>query len=50
MPEGTAIYVVQRGDTVDSIAAGYGVNVETIIRDNQIIYPYELALGQDLFY
>ncbi len=49
MPEGTAIYVVQRGDTVDSIAAGYGVSVETIIRDNQIIYPYELALGQALF-
>ncbi|MCI9073145.1 MAG: LysM peptidoglycan-binding domain-containing protein [Lachnospiraceae bacterium] len=49
MPEGTAIYVVRRGDTVDSIAAAYGVDVETIIRDNQIIYPYELALGQALF-
>lgn len=49
MPEGTAIHVVQRGDTVDSIAAYYGVNVESIIRDNQIIYPYELALGQALF-
>lgn len=49
MPEGTAIYVVQRGDTVDSIAEGYGVSVETIIRNNQIVYPYELALGQALF-
>ena len=49
MPEGTAIYIVQRGDTVDSIAAGYGVSTETIVRDNQIIYPYELALGQALF-
>ena len=49
MPEGTAIYVVQRGDTVDSIAAAYGVDVENIIRDNQILYPYELALGQALF-
>lgn len=49
MPEGTAIYVVQRGDTVDSIAEGYGVRVETIIRNNQIVYPYELALGQALF-
>ncbi len=49
MPEGTAIYVVRRGDTVDSIAASYGVDVGTIIRDNQIIYPYELALGQALF-
>ncbi|MDE5893109.1 MAG: LysM peptidoglycan-binding domain-containing protein, partial [Acetatifactor sp.] len=49
MPEGTAIHVVQQGDTVDSIAAYYGVSVENIIRDNQIIYPYELALGQALF-
>lgn len=49
MPVGTAIYVVQKGDTVDSIAAYYGVSVDIIIRDNQIIYPYELALGQALF-
>lgn len=49
MPEGTAIYVVRRGDTVDSIAAAYSINVETIIRDNQILYPYELAVGQALF-
>lgn len=49
MPVGTAIHVVQRGDTVDSIAAYYGVSVESLIRDNQIIYPYELALGQALF-
>lgn len=49
MPEGVAIYIVQRGDTVDSIAAYYGVSVDSVIRDNQIIYPYELALGQALF-
>lgn len=49
MPEGAAIYIVQRGDTVDSIAAYYGISVESVIRDNQIIYPYELALGQALF-
>ncbi|MCM1376665.1 MAG: glycosyl hydrolase family 18 protein [Muribaculum sp.] len=49
MPEGAAIYIVQQGDTVDSIAAYYGISVETIIRDNQINYPYELALGQALF-
>ena len=49
MPEGTAIYVVQPGDTVDSIAALYGVNAGTIAQDNQIIYPYELAVGQALF-
>ena len=49
MPEGVAIYIVQPGDTVDSIAAAYGVNVESIIRDNQIVFPYALALGQALF-
>lgn len=49
MPEGVDIYVVQPGDTVDSIAAAYGVNVWRMIEDNQIIYPYELAVGQALF-
>ena len=49
MPEGVAIYVVQAGDTVDSIAAAYGVNVWSIIADNQIVFPYALALGQALF-
>ena len=49
MPEGVVIYVVQAGDTVDSIATAYGVNVWSIIADNQIIFPYALALGQALF-
>ncbi len=49
MPEGMDIYVVRAGDTVDSIARSYGVNVQTIIEDNQIVYPYALALGQALF-
>lgn len=49
MPEGVAIYVVQPGDTVDSIAVMYGVNVEIIISDNQIVFPYALAVGQALF-
>ena len=42
------IYVVKRGDTVDSIASGYGVEADTIIADNQLIYPYPLAIGQTL--
>lgn len=42
------IYVVNAGDTVDNIALKYGVNVENIIFDNQLIYPYELAVGQSL--
>ena len=49
MPEGVEIYVVQQGDTVDSIAAAFGVNVWTIIEDNQIVFPYALAIGQALF-
>ena len=49
MPEGAQIYVVQPGDSVDSIAARFGVNVRTIIEDNQIVFPYALALGQALF-
>lgn len=43
------IYVVKTGDTVDSIAAETGVPVETLIYDNQIEYPYRLAVGQALF-
>ncbi len=43
------IYVVQTGDSVDSIAAAAKVSAEQIIFDNQLIYPYELAVGQALF-
>ncbi len=43
------IYVVKAGDNVDSIAAAYGIEADTIIYDNQLIYPYELAIGQALF-
>lgn len=43
------IYVVKPGDNVDRIAAESGVPVETIIYDNQIEYPYRLAVGQALF-
>lgn len=42
------IYVVRQGDSVDSIAAALSVNVEQIIYDNQLVYPYELAVGQAL--
>ena len=43
------IYVVRQGNSVDSIAQALGVDVEGIIYDNQLEYPYELALGQALF-
>ena len=40
-----AIYVVQAGDSVDTIAQNTGVAVEDIIFANQLLYPYRLALG-----
>ncbi len=43
------IYVVQPGDTVNAIAASYNIDAEQIIYDNQLLYPYELAVGQALF-
>lgn len=42
------IYVVKQGDTVDRIANSTGAGAEQIIYDNQLVYPYELAVGQAL--
>lgn len=42
------IYVVKPGDSVDSIAAGYGISASSIIYNNQLVYPYALAVGQAL--
>ena len=42
------IYTVKPGDTVDSIAAAYGIPVSTIVYQNQIPYPYRLAIGEAL--
>lgn len=42
------IYVVKQGDNVDAIAASYEISVQTLIYDNQLVYPYELAVGQAL--
>lgn len=42
------IYVVQEGDNVDVISGQFGVSVESIIYDNQLIAPYRLAIGQAL--
>lgn len=42
------IYVVNPGDTVDSIAAQYGISAREIIDINQLLYPYALAIGQAL--
>lgn len=43
------IYVVQPGDSVDRIASYYGREPTEIIYDNQLVYPYKLAVGQALF-
>lgn len=42
------IYVVKSGDSLDSIAAGFGIGAEKIAYANQIFYPYALAIGQAL--
>ena len=42
------IYIVRSGDTVDSIAAAYGIPAQSIIYNNQLAYPYPLAVGQAL--
>lgn len=42
------IYVVKQGDTVDSIADSYGIPVSSILFNNQLVYPYALAVGQAL--
>ena len=42
------IYVVQPGDTVDSIALSHGDSVSSVIYNNQLAYPYPLAVGQAL--
>lgn len=49
MPEGFEIYVVQPGDTIDAIAKRFSVDVNQIIIDNQLVFPYALAVGQALF-
>lgn len=42
------IYIVQPGDTVTSIARSQNVPMDTILYNNQIPYPYRLAVGQAL--
>ena len=44
-----SIYVVSPGDTVDMIANQNALDVNQIILDNQLVYPYELAVGQALY-
>lgn len=43
------IHVVTEGETVDTIAQAYGIPVEILIFDNQLVYPYKLAIDQALY-
>lgn len=40
------IHVVQQGDTIESIAATYGVSVARLAMDNGLRNPEQLAMGQ----
>lgn len=42
------IYVVQPGDTIDSIAQKFGISAEKLINDNGMTMPYFLVVGQTL--
>lgn len=42
------IYIVRPGDTVDAISVSQGVSAQSIIYDNQLAYPFPLAVGQAL--
>lgn len=42
------VYIVQPGDTVDSIALETGTPVDSLLYINQLPYPYRLAVGQAL--
>jgi spore germination protein len=43
-----AIHIVKANESVDTISAAYKVSSDKIIYVNQLIYPYQLAVGQAL--
>ena len=42
------IYVIQEGDSIESISKKYRISVERLISDNGLINPYALVVGQTL--
>jgi spore germination protein len=42
------IHVIQQGDTIESVAATYGISEELLMRDNDISYDTKLVIGQCL--
>lgn len=47
-PVAGQVYVVQYGDTLFSIAQGYGTSVEALAQANGLTYPYIIYVGQTL--
>ena len=41
-------YVVQRGDTVYSIAWGFGLDYQKLVRANRLVEPYQLTPGEKI--
>jgi LysM repeat protein len=48
VPQGGAVHVVQRGETLSGIAARYGVNMWVLARTNGIANPSRIYTGQRL--
>ena len=46
--ESEHIYTVQNGDTLAKIATAWDISWQSLAAENQIGYPYYLALGQEL--
>ncbi len=42
------IYIVQEGDSIDTISNHFGISIDILARNNGLEYPYELAIGQAL--
>lgn len=42
------IYVVQPGDTINSIADQFGVTIDELIKENELISPFDLTVGQTI--
>lgn len=42
------IHVVQKGDTIQSIAELYGISVDNLIKDNNLTNPDHLSIGQTI--
>lgn len=46
---GSQVYVVQRGDTLFTIAQRFGVSIADIVAANELLDPDRLDVGQELF-